>query len=192
MSPRTSAQNKLIREQRKGEILEAALVLFAKNGYAATTIDQLAEAAGTSKGLLYNYFSGKQELLEEIFNHMLAQAESIWQLDESSTAHEQLRQLLDATFLYMQEHKDLMKLIMQLALQPDVVQDLSALITQSQTSKLLFMEPLLREMGYDNPKEEAYFLGAFLDGLALGSMVINEDYPLDQMKKRIYQHYKLP
>jgi AcrR family transcriptional regulator len=192
MSPRTSAQNKLIREQRKGEILEAALVLFAKNGYAATTIDQLAEAAGTSKGLLYNYFSGKQELLEEIFNHMLAQAESIWQLDESSTAHEQLRQLLDASFLYMQEHKDLMKLIMQLALQPDVVQDLSALITQSQTSKLLFMEPLLREMGYDNPKEEAYFLGAFLDGLALGSMVINEDYPLDQMKKRIYQHYKLP
>jgi AcrR family transcriptional regulator len=192
MSPRTSAQNKLIREQRKGEILEAAVVLFAKNGYAATTIDQLAEAAGTSKGLLYNYFSGKQELLEEIFNHMLAQAESIWQLDESSTAHEQLRQLLDATFLYMQEHKDLMKLIMQLALQPDVVQDLSALITQSQTSKLLFMEPLLREMGYDNPKEEAYFLGAFLDGLALGSMVINEDYPLDQMKKRIYQHYKLP
>jgi AcrR family transcriptional regulator len=192
MSPRTSAQNKLIREQRKGEILEAALVLFAKNGYAATTIDQLAEAAGTSKGLLYNYFSGKQELLEEIFNHMLAQAESIWQLDESSTAHEQLRQLLDATFLYMQEHKDLMKLIMQLALQPDVVQDLSALITQSQTSKLLFMEPLLREMGYDNPKEEAYVRGAFLDGLALVSMVINEDYPLDQMKKRIYQHYKLP
>ncbi len=191
MSPRTAAQNQLIREQRKEEIIATALELFAKNGYAATTTDQLAKGAGVSKGLLYNYFASKQELLMAIFNHMLAEAESVWKFDRSLPAKEQLKQLLDATFIYMDEHKSLMKLITQLALQPDVVADLKEFITQSQTSKLMIMEPLFAQMGYDNPKEEAFFLGAFLDGLSLGTMVLHDDYPLAKMKNRIYKHYDL-
>ena len=191
MSPRTAEQNLLIREQRKQQIMEAALELFAKNGYAATTIDQLAKAAEVSKGLLYNYFASKEELLTAIFNQMIEDAESVWQFDTTLPPKDQLKQLLDATFVYMEEHQSLMKLITQLALQPDVVRDLKEFITQSQTSKLMMIEPLLEQMGYDDAKEEAFFLGAFLDGMGLGSMVLRENYPLEKMKTRIYKHYRL-
>ena len=43
------------------EILEAALDLFAVNGYEATSISQLADAVGIRKASLYSHFANKQE-----------------------------------------------------------------------------------------------------------------------------------
>ncbi len=47
--------------------MRAALELFASHGFAATSVRRIAEEAGVSQGLLYNYFGGKEELLEAIF-----------------------------------------------------------------------------------------------------------------------------
>jgi len=57
---------KLIDKTEKcNEIAAAALGLFAKKGYAATRVGQIAEAAGIGKGTVYEYFASK----EEIFVH---------------------------------------------------------------------------------------------------------------------------
>jgi AcrR family transcriptional regulator len=48
--------------ERPGEILEAAFVEFSRNGYAATTLDQIAERAGVTKGTIYVYFENKEHL----------------------------------------------------------------------------------------------------------------------------------
>lgn len=40
--------------------------LFMKQGYYATSISDIAKKAGISKGLLYNYYKGKEELLSEM------------------------------------------------------------------------------------------------------------------------------
>ncbi len=191
MSPRTAEQNSLIREQRKQDILEAALQLFAHTGYSATKIEQIAKKAGTSKGLVYNYFQSKEDILLAIFNRMIDEAETIWQFDSTATPKQQLTKILDATFLYLEEHGNLMKLITQLALQPKVVAELHQMIEQNQAAKLLLMEPILADMGYEKPKEEAFFLGAMLDGISLGAMVLKDDYPFEAIKKRIYKHYDL-
>ena len=45
------------------KIINAALFLFAKYGYEKTTIRMIAQKAGVSLGLMYNYFDGKDELL---------------------------------------------------------------------------------------------------------------------------------
>ncbi len=50
------------KEHRKQTILEAAKGLFFKLGFAATTMNQIAEAAELSKGTLYLYFQNKEEL----------------------------------------------------------------------------------------------------------------------------------
>ena len=49
-------------EARRGEILQAALVRFSQAGYHDTTIDDIAEQAGLSKGAVYWHFRGKREL----------------------------------------------------------------------------------------------------------------------------------
>lgn len=43
-----------------------ALGLFAKNGFHGTTISTIAREAGISKGLLYNYFESKDDLIKTI------------------------------------------------------------------------------------------------------------------------------
>ena len=54
------------KEDRPQEITEAALKAFAKNGYAATRVDDVAKRAGVSKGLLYLYFRTKEEIFKSV------------------------------------------------------------------------------------------------------------------------------
>ena len=46
----------------RGEILDAALACFAARGYHETSVDDIAERAGLSKGAIYWHFAGKREL----------------------------------------------------------------------------------------------------------------------------------
>ena len=50
-------------EERPQELLEAALRVFATHGYRTTRLEQVAAAAGVTKGAVYHYFSNKEELL---------------------------------------------------------------------------------------------------------------------------------
>ncbi len=63
------------KEKRREEILRAALSLFVRKGYAATKITDIAEKAGMSIGLLYNYF-GSTEILHEELLHIALSARS--------------------------------------------------------------------------------------------------------------------
>ena len=50
-------------EERRGQILRAAVKLFSDRGYYTTTISQIAREAGVSTGLIYQYFGDKDDIL---------------------------------------------------------------------------------------------------------------------------------
>ena len=54
------------KDARPGEILVAALDLFVERGYASTRLEDVAQCAGVSKGTLYLYFPGKEELFKAV------------------------------------------------------------------------------------------------------------------------------
>lgn len=54
------------KEQRRKQILNTALELFARKGYSDTKIGDIAETAGMSMGLLFHYFDSKEKLYEEL------------------------------------------------------------------------------------------------------------------------------
>ena len=56
-------------DDRPQEILEAALQVFARDGYRNTTLDQVAEAAGVTKGAIYHYFDTTEALLLGVIEH---------------------------------------------------------------------------------------------------------------------------
>jgi len=68
------ADRDLLAEGRK-RIAEAALPLFLRYGYHATPVRVIARAAGISSGSVFNYFSGKDELLEHVLDQSQAAAE---------------------------------------------------------------------------------------------------------------------
>jgi AcrR family transcriptional regulator len=53
-------------EDRREQILEAALLVFARNGYARSTNKDVAKEAGITPGLIYHYFPSKEALLKAV------------------------------------------------------------------------------------------------------------------------------
>jgi AcrR family transcriptional regulator len=88
---------------RPKEILEAAFEEFSRNGYAATTLDQVAERAGVTKGTIYVYFESKEHLfismVRELTKATLDTVIEMFERHEGSTAD-----LLRAQFSFIYEH----------------------------------------------------------------------------------------
>ncbi|MET0783768.1 MAG: TetR/AcrR family transcriptional regulator [Leifsonia flava] len=62
------------------DVTRAAVELFAAQGYANTSVQQIVEAAGVTKGAMYHYFQSKDDLLFAIYERMLSLQKS--HLDE--------------------------------------------------------------------------------------------------------------
>ena len=60
------------KEARPAEIVAAALQLFADRGFAATRLEDVATVAGVSKGTVYLYFEGKEQLFEAVVREAIA------------------------------------------------------------------------------------------------------------------------
>lgn len=71
------------KEQRKKEIIMTSLDLFVKKGYGATTIADIAKAAGMSNGLMFHYFKSKEELYLELIKIGLTGTEMSMSIDAS-------------------------------------------------------------------------------------------------------------
>lgn len=61
-----AASRRLTAEQRRQQLFAVALELFAQRGYRATTMDDIALAAGVTKPLVYQHFSSKRDLYQEL------------------------------------------------------------------------------------------------------------------------------
>lgn len=67
MVPRTEEQNEIVREQRRGQLLQAALRVFSRKGFHAANVADVAAEAGVSQGTVYHYFDSKEALLLAVF-----------------------------------------------------------------------------------------------------------------------------
>lgn len=54
------------------QVLKAALDLFATQGYATTSVQQIVKAAGVTKGAMYHYFTSKDDLLFAVYERILS------------------------------------------------------------------------------------------------------------------------
>jgi AcrR family transcriptional regulator len=59
-------------EARPGEIVQAALEVFAERGFAAAKLDEIAAKAGISKGALYLYFETKEDIFRAVVREAVA------------------------------------------------------------------------------------------------------------------------
>src|SRR5260370_25409091 len=93
------------RQRRSADIRErlfrAALALFAKKGYAETTVEDITEAADVGKGTFFNYFRSKEHILMAFSEMQLAKLESI--VRETERSDLPMRRVLHAMALRMTE-----------------------------------------------------------------------------------------
>jgi AcrR family transcriptional regulator len=67
--PARRAFARLPREQRVGDIIEAARAAFAEHGYESASMSAIADRAGVVEGTIYKYFENKRDLLNRVLAH---------------------------------------------------------------------------------------------------------------------------
>lgn len=72
-TPRPAQARRLSATARRRQLRDVALRLFAERGFGATTMDDIAEAAGVTKPLLYQHFASKRALYLELMDTVAAQ-----------------------------------------------------------------------------------------------------------------------
>lgn len=65
------------KQNLKNEILRAALELFAQKGYESTTVNDILQRVGASKGGFYHHFKSKEEIIEQIAESYVAKMAEI-------------------------------------------------------------------------------------------------------------------
>ena len=73
-------------EDQRDQIRGAAAALFARRGFTAATMNEVAAASGVSKATLYHYFSDKHALLEDIVRSHVARLEALVALPPAAAA----------------------------------------------------------------------------------------------------------
>jgi TetR/AcrR family transcriptional regulator len=71
--PGPLAKRRMSGDERRQQLIETALHLFATNGFRGTTTRAIAQAAGVSEGIIFRYFPTKEDLYAAILNHKARQ-----------------------------------------------------------------------------------------------------------------------
>jgi len=100
---------------RRADILQAALLVFDRHGFSATTMDQIAGQAGISKGSIYNYFSSKERLFAQLFADFVQTAEAggLELLSKPVSASQRLERVLEYWFQQLDMIKRFGRLVLE-------------------------------------------------------------------------------
>src|ERR1700758_5475503 len=96
-----------MKQDRRQQIIEAAMELFAQKGFRGTTTRDLASHAGVNEAIIFRYFKTKEELYSAIIEHKASehrktQAEELDCLS-ATKEYEKFFQALGSTFLEKHE-----------------------------------------------------------------------------------------
>jgi AcrR family transcriptional regulator len=191
MSPRTSEQFEEIRENKRSQIIGAAIECFANKGYHAVSISEIAEKACMSKGLMYNYFSSKEELLRNIFREIMSGMLKMFDPDDKGISdNDELVLYLDRFFNHLKSNLILWKMYLAIFSQPAVQEILKVEIIDASKKPLEILGKYFKKQGVKKPLVEVAFLSTLFSGVLFEYISDPENYPLDQIKKRILEFYK--
>ena len=193
MSPRTVEQLAALKVVRKEQIIKQTLKLFATKGYFNTSISDIAKKLKISKGLLYNYFGSKEELLNEVISFGLNKAfeDSIKITENIGEQPPNLifRTAIEKTLEEFKEKEELWRLLLSLAIHVGSIPSVHQTILTVYKTLTEELEVLLTSIGYANPKTEAIKLGALLDGIGIQYLIFGDEYPLEEIKENIISSY---
>lgn len=102
------------KRKRRSTILKAATLVFSRDGYHKARMDDIAITAGMGKGTIYQYFTSKQELFQE----MVKEGIDLYldklkdDITDVENCYDAFKRIIDFSFDFMQKNVDISKVIM--------------------------------------------------------------------------------
>lgn len=191
MSPRTKEQIKKIRANKKELIMNAALEEFAEFGYHRTSIDKVSKRANISKGLLYNYFENKEDLLKSIIIKGLKLIVEIFDPNKDGfLTEDKFEFFIEQTFEILQKNMPFWKLYFSIITKAGVVEIIKEPMEEYLKPFINTMIDYYNRHEKKNPVAHALLFGATLDGISLNYIMQPEMFPLEEIKKLIIDKFK--
>jgi len=166
--------------------MDTALELFAENGYHATSISQIAKKAHISKGLAYNYFKSKKELLDEIILTDIETFITNFDLNKDGIlTEEEFEYFIRQSFKLVRENLRHWKLYFALMLQPKFSETFNLEYAKIAEPFLKMMNEFIESKGVADPHGDMMVISAMIEGALLYTVVAPDMFPSEVMEDKI-------
>lgn len=188
--PRTKEQFEDIRNKTKRNILENALMLFAEKGFKGTSISDIARSAGISKGLAYNYFKNKDDLVISVFEMLTKEVHAILaSADNENDPKKKLRMFINQTFNQVINDEKFWRLYMNFVISPEMQQKSNKILGEFLEEMLYEFKKIFVQMKIPNPSNESKILLAIIDGVCFHFMIDKDKYPIETIRRYLLKKY---
>lgn len=189
--PLSKKQFEEIRKNKRKIILDAALEVFAKEGYHSSTVSTIAKKAGISQGLMYNYFKNKEELINEL---MIGMIETLMCEFMPVNPKEKITRKHVVDFINMGidlvlKDPKFWKLYFSVFLQPEVY---AMVIDKMMKISGLYMKAMakyFKEKGEKDPLTMMRYFSAIMDGIQMHIMIDPKNFPAEKVKKILIKQF---
>ncbi|MEV8566338.1 helix-turn-helix domain-containing protein [Streptomyces sp. NPDC051322] len=188
MSPRSPSVNEELRRRSRERLLQATVDLVGERGYEATTLADIADRAGSARGLVSYYFPGKRQLLQSAVHRLMHRTLSAALEREPRTedGQELLARAIDAVLGLATDHPVLMRTHMAGILQ---AQGFVQCPEQQRLAQVLY--ETVRSYGSPDPAAGYLLLRAQLMGTVFAQLLPGAPMPLARLRAELFQRYGL-
>lgn len=171
--------------EKQEKIVQAALALFSKEGYNATSTNKVAKAAGVSEGLIFRHFGNKEGLLQAILEFGAQKLkEIIVDIVLEEDPKKVIKKTIELPATIDKSEYDFWKLQFKLKWELEMNHDKK-------------MEPLhmalsnaFRKLNYESPDMEANLIILYIDGIS-SSMLKGSSLDVDNLIRFLLEKYNV-
>jgi AcrR family transcriptional regulator len=188
MSPRSASVNEAMRQRSRERLLQATVELVEERGYEATTLADITRRAGSARGLVSYYFSGKRALLQSAVHRLMNTelATALAAEPRTEDGDEVMARAIDAVLGLTRTHTTLMRVHMASILQEGFIQ-----CPEQQKLAALLRGAVSAWGAADDPEEEYRLLRALLMGATVALLLPGAPMPLERLRAELFQRYGL-
>jgi AcrR family transcriptional regulator len=177
-----------MKAKSRSAIISAALELFAKKGFSATTADEIAKKAKVSKGLIFSHFLTKENILLAILDDEIDRfLPKFDQNDEARDPKEKLVSFINGWLRLLEKEPLLVLLSLRLNLDESWRKILRKKGKQYVEIYLKRMRALLVQAGSKKPDLDCYLIGVLFDGVAANYVAAPKLFPLNDIKNYLVE-----
>ncbi|MFI1393818.1 TetR/AcrR family transcriptional regulator [Streptomyces sp. NPDC020681] len=188
MSPRSASVNEELRRRSRERLLQATVDLVGERGYEATTLGDIADRAGSARGLISYYFPGKRQLLQSAVHrlmHMTLEA-ALEREPRTEDGEERLARAIDAVLGLAVDHPVLMRTHMSGVLQAE-----GFVQCPEQQRLAALLRDTVERYGSQKADVDYPLLRALLMGAVFAILLPGAPMPLPRLRAELFQRYGL-
>ncbi|MFI6932584.1 TetR/AcrR family transcriptional regulator [Streptomyces sp. NPDC050287] len=188
MSPRSASVNEELRRRSRERLLQAAVELVSEHGYEATTLGDIADRAGSARGLVSYYFPGKRPLVQSAVHRLMHRTleEALEREPRTEDGRERMARAIDAILGLARERPVLMRQHMAGLLQAE---GFVPCPEQRRLAELL--RDTVERNGSQDVDTDYPMLRALLMGAVYAALLPGAPMPVPELRAELFKRYRI-